>query len=1020
MKKRMYAVLAILTMVALVLGTVSCGGGGSDSPSKVTVSFNLDGGTYNSAASIANVSVEKGKTLGTKLPTTGLARSNGEVFDYWLNKLKAEKVDASTKINENMTLTAQWKSQSLTGINVFYDSNGGSNVASQKLTTAGKITKPADPTKEGFDFDGWYKDEAFKLKWNFDTDTLDRNITLYAKWKEQEGKSYFAVTFESNGGSHVAGFEVVEGGKIHKPADPVKANNNFDGWYKEAALTSAWNFDTDTVTKATTLYAKWTPIDPNSTWKITFSLNGAPGTKPVDINVTKGAAAGNLFPADPTWADHTFKGWFESAQAAAGDTRYTKDTLITKNLNLFASWEGGGQQAVNEIVEEVGIGNGWYVIFQFKLPAGNTWEDYKGLSADYKIDDVSQTVRARIFGNYVQSEIEQVRLGQYVPATGDPVNIAVVGSWPGGTSNRWIMDNAYGSGKAVSEQFAAFEPEDNVWFTVTYPNKPGSSPLADWNGGVYPGGNNSAPENALEGRVPKTTDTGPFYLGVGMTSAAGVTSSIVSQIKNVTLIGYDDTIPNVIGMPLYFKAEGKLHRAYAGQFDGGSTQSAEPSWKIIEGAEYIVPIDYSALEDIEITLDAHNGTEPVVVVMQPGERLSADDLADPADPADGDWKFEGWFTAASGGTKVTTATVFNESTTIHAQWTEIVGGIIITYNLTSAYTGSETIAPRVIEEGGSLSAAQITLPAGISVDGKVFGGWYTVDTTAGTFNYDDYTKLVTPTTKFNTATTIYAFWYAPYDSSAIGNIEGFGGARVDKDGYVIMAADTINAWLGTGAYDSLLSRKFSAAEVKGQSIKITYAVKDIIVPTLTEAETTAGMEITTGAILKKAYNSWDSTTSGTYFNWNRAGGTLERDMNLFQLTGDTAGFSIQINKGDDTSNKNKRAGYVYGIKFTSFEVIMPPTGTVVKINYDTLTDPLAGITNKDLVLSSGNLNIVAPTGFASYEWRLNGANKGGTNTLTLPAAEYVELIGKKYTVSVVVTDDEGNKFSQTIIVTVKK
>lgn len=65
------------------------------------------------------------------------------------------------------------------------------------------------------------------------------------------------VTFETNGGSAVASVQVQNGGKVTRPADPVRAGWSFLGWYQDAALTTPWNFDADTVTGPITLYAGW-------------------------------------------------------------------------------------------------------------------------------------------------------------------------------------------------------------------------------------------------------------------------------------------------------------------------------------------------------------------------------------------------------------------------------------------------------------------------------------------------------------------------------------------------------------------------------------------------------------------------------------------------------------------------------------------------------------------------------------------------------------------------------------------
>ena len=70
------------------------------------------------------------------------------------------------------------------------------------------------------------------------------------------------VTFDARGGSAVAGQTVIFGSKLAEPASPIRDGYTFSGWYKDAACTAAWAFDTDTVTGNMTLYAKWTANAP--------------------------------------------------------------------------------------------------------------------------------------------------------------------------------------------------------------------------------------------------------------------------------------------------------------------------------------------------------------------------------------------------------------------------------------------------------------------------------------------------------------------------------------------------------------------------------------------------------------------------------------------------------------------------------------------------------------------------------------------------------------------------------------
>lgn len=122
---------------------------------------------------------------------------------------------------------------------------------------------PAEPTREGYGFNGWYKDPEGTVVWNFEKDLVEEDIILYAKWEEKSLPSadQYEVTFDSQGGSDVSSLTGVEkDSKINKPADPTRSGYRFDGWYKESTSEHIWDFDKDAVTSNITLYAKWTYI----------------------------------------------------------------------------------------------------------------------------------------------------------------------------------------------------------------------------------------------------------------------------------------------------------------------------------------------------------------------------------------------------------------------------------------------------------------------------------------------------------------------------------------------------------------------------------------------------------------------------------------------------------------------------------------------------------------------------------------------------------------------------------------
>lgn len=128
-----------------------------------------------------------------------------------------------------------------------------SNVDSHLLKGGSKITKPQLDVP-GHTLDGWYTDKNYKTKWDFDNDTVTSDITLYAKWDNMTHNITYQMNYEKSDYSTTA--EV--GTKLTKPADPMWPDHVFEGWYKDSALTTEWNFSTDVMPdNDITLYAKW-------------------------------------------------------------------------------------------------------------------------------------------------------------------------------------------------------------------------------------------------------------------------------------------------------------------------------------------------------------------------------------------------------------------------------------------------------------------------------------------------------------------------------------------------------------------------------------------------------------------------------------------------------------------------------------------------------------------------------------------------------------------------------------------
>jgi uncharacterized repeat protein (TIGR02543 family) len=116
-------------------------------------------------------------------------------------------------------------------------------------------TPPTDPTKYGYSFAGWYTEPEYIDSFNFTTDTIKRNITLYANWSPNS----YNVSFNSNGGNYTPDTIVaLYNTKIVEPVEPTKEGLFFGGWYSDTLFEFKWDFDINRVTKDITLWAKWT------------------------------------------------------------------------------------------------------------------------------------------------------------------------------------------------------------------------------------------------------------------------------------------------------------------------------------------------------------------------------------------------------------------------------------------------------------------------------------------------------------------------------------------------------------------------------------------------------------------------------------------------------------------------------------------------------------------------------------------------------------------------------------------
>lgn len=283
-----------------------------DAPVMHTVTLDAGNGSQP-----VRVTVVDGEPVGRPADPT----RDGYAFKGWT--LDGQPYDFAQPVTGDITLTAQW--EKLAEYTVTFDTQDGTPVPTQTVTENGTVTRPADPTRDGYTFKGWQLDGA---DYDFTT-PVTADITLTAVWEENTPPApvMHKVTVKPNNGSNPTVYEVEDGQPFTQPADPTRDGYTFNGWTLDG---EPYDFS-QPVTGDITLEAQWeeneTPAPVTHT--VRFHTNGG-GAIPMQT-VEDGRTASK--PTDPTRPGHVFAGWLLDGQP------YDFGTPVTGDIILDAAWE---------------------------------------------------------------------------------------------------------------------------------------------------------------------------------------------------------------------------------------------------------------------------------------------------------------------------------------------------------------------------------------------------------------------------------------------------------------------------------------------------------------------------------------------------------------------------------------------------------------------------------------------------------------------------------------------------------
>lgn len=240
---------------------------------------------------------------------------------------------------------------------VTFDSDGGTEVASATVSKRTPVSEPAIPTKEGYEFKGWYHGD---VKWDF-TNPVNENITLVAHWEKLPdpcahvdknddnkcdncGESFsdgneapaitvYRISYKDGETSLYLKPDMFtsQSTGLTLPVAPAKDHYEFIGWFTDAALTN-----------------KATGIDVNANANLVFYAGYAPVSYRIDYVLDEGvndesnpsSYTVDSLPAsfaEPARDGYEFKGWYTDANCTEPIESVTLDNI--GNLTLYAKWE---------------------------------------------------------------------------------------------------------------------------------------------------------------------------------------------------------------------------------------------------------------------------------------------------------------------------------------------------------------------------------------------------------------------------------------------------------------------------------------------------------------------------------------------------------------------------------------------------------------------------------------------------------------------------------------------------------
>ncbi|MCR0248129.1 MAG: InlB B-repeat-containing protein [Clostridium sp.] len=652
-----------------------------------TITYDLDGGTNNVDNPSSYQVTDSDITL--KAPT-----KKGYTFEGWKLNGTGElltTVTISSGSTGNLSYTAIWKKVNYT---VTFDSQGGSSVSETGADYQETITKPEDPTKTGYTFDGWFKESACTNAWNFDMDVVEETMTLYAKWTINE----YTAIFNANGGESVSP-ETIKKNYDEALGDlptATRIGHTFVGWYTKASGGDKITKDTKMPADGATYYAHWTVN------QYTAKFDGNGGSNGADITADFDSKLGTLPTSSRT--GYTFDGWFTTADETG--TKITEETTMpVDGATYYAHW------TINQYTAKFD---------------GNGGSDGTNIKVDYdaKLGTLPTSTRTGYtFDGWYTAKTGGMKIDE---DTKMPLNGATYYA-------HWTINQYTATFKSSDD------PTDDKTITKDYDAELGELPVVTKTGYDFKGWYTAQTGGTKITMTTKMPADGATYYAQWTAHEYKIEYDLndegTGKAKNDPANKAKYTIEDET---LTLKAPSWSAHVFTGWTYDGMSDPSVP--------EMEVSISKGTTGDLKFTANWRKSAHTVTFDSKGGSEVEAQGAEDnglvpePSNPTKVGYTFVGWYTTDDAKWNFATDTVTGDLT-LYAKWK------VNAYTATFDVNGGDSVTPETITKNYKEAIGDLPVATRI---GHTFVGWYT-KASGGT-------KITKETTMPLNGATYYAHW----------------------------------------------------------------------------------------------------------------------------------------------------------------------------------------------------------------------------------------------------------------------